>query len=104
VLAALLLASTGMLAKVFWGADGLPELRRLWREQSKLREEVERLEARKVRLRREVGLLQDPEEGATDEERAAKDREIERRARRDLGMLRPGETIFLLPERQEPER
>ncbi|MBE0616851.1 MAG: septum formation initiator family protein, partial [Proteobacteria bacterium] len=30
-------------------------------------------------------------------------RAIEARARKDLGMIRAGETVFLLPERNGPE-
>jgi cell division protein DivIC len=51
----------------------------------RLERQVEVLEAERTRLERRIGLLNDPEH-------------LERLARRCLGMVRPGEILFVVPE------
>jgi cell division protein FtsB len=55
----------------------------------RLERQVEVLEAERTRLERRIGLLNDPEH-------------LERLARRCLGMVRPGEILFVVP-REEPD-
>lgn len=76
-----------MLAFALLGDQGWREVRRLRAERDQLAAEIEQLAEREQALRREVTDLQ------------TNQRAIEARARADLGMIKPGETIFLLPER-----
>ena len=72
--------------------QGYREMRRLGQEQQRLQMEIDELEARRKQLTREIDeISNDP-------------RALERRAREDLGMVRPGETVFLHPgdKRDEP--
>lgn len=77
----------GALGIAFWGDHGVREVRRLRAERQRLSDEIGRLKARTTTLEREIrDLRENP-------------RAIEDRARRELGMIRNGETVFLLPER-----
>jgi len=80
-----------MLAFALLGDQGWREVRRLRAERDRLATEIQQLAEREAALRREVTDLQTNE------------RAIEARARADLGMIKPGETIFLLPERHAIE-
>jgi cell division protein FtsB len=80
------------------GTQGLEELHRLRQHEAALIEEVERLRGEKEVLLRQVWLLQPPAEQTSAADRGAKEGEVERRAREDLEMIRPGETVFRLPE------
>ncbi len=72
--------------------QGLPELLRRRVERERLQAEIQQLRQRRDELARQVlDLRENP-------------RAIERRAREDLGMIRKGETVFLLPERDGPNR
>ncbi len=72
--------------------QGLPELLRRRVERQRLQAEIQQLRERRDALSRQVlDLRENP-------------RAIERRAREDLGMIRKGETVFLLPERDAPNR
>lgn len=91
-LGAALAAALGFLFFALLGEQGWREVRRLRQERHTLSEEIAQLRARRSALERDIaGLREDP-------------RSIESRARRDLGMIREGETIFLLPERNAPPR
>ncbi|MDW7708944.1 MAG: septum formation initiator family protein [Deferrisomatales bacterium] len=87
-----LVAALAFLAVALLGDQGSRELRRLRQERAALSEEIADLRDRRAALERDIARLrEDP-------------RAIERRARRDLGMIREGETVFLLPERHAPQR
>ncbi len=85
----LLVLGAGALGFVFLGKQGAREVRRLKAEQRQLSEEISRLRADRAAVEREIeSLKEDP-------------KAIETRARRELGMIRKGETVFLLPERHD---
>ncbi|WP_459941056.1 FtsB family cell division protein [Deferrisoma palaeochoriense] len=73
--------------------DAVPEVRRLDREKRGLEQDVLAMKAREKDLVREIRAL-----------RSGDPRAIERRAREDLGMVREGETLFLLPETDDARR
>ena len=72
--------------------QGVPEVLRRRGDRERLQAEIQELRQRRDELEREViGLRKNP-------------RVIEQRARDDLGMIRKGETVFLLPERDASDR
>jgi cell division protein FtsB len=74
------------------GDQGIQEVRRLRAERRELAHEIARHRAQREALERDVlNLRENP-------------RAIEARAREDLGMIRKGETIFLLPENHDQNR
>lgn len=89
-----LLVAIGLavLAVSLFGDQGLREVRRLRTEQQRMAEEIRHLRARRDALEKEIANLRD------------NPRAIEAKARDDLGMIRQGETVFLLPERHEAPR
>lgn len=91
----LLLLTVGLglaiLAVALFGEQGLREVRRLRAQRRGLAAEIEQLKAQRDALEREiVNLRESP-------------RAIEARARKDLGMIQKGETVFLLPEHHDPK-
>lgn len=91
-LGALVALGVGVLGVAIFGEQGVREVRRLRAERRSLAEEIDRLQGRRDALEREIrDLRENP-------------RAVEERARRDLGMIRKGETVFLLPERHDPPR
>ena len=83
-------AAACLIAHMLLGERGLPANLRARQEYRELSETVETLKATNRRLRREAERLRnDP---------AA----IEALARRDLGLIRPGERIFIVTERRAP--
>jgi len=80
-----------LLAAALLGDQGWREVRRLQDERRTLTEEIARLRDEREALERQVTQLRD------------NPRAIETRAREDLGMIRQGETVFLLPERHGPQ-
>lgn len=83
----------GLAILVFavFGDQGWRDVSRLRAERVELTAEIEMLRVRRDALRREVAGLKD------------RPSVIEARARQDLGMVKPGETVFLLPERHAPQ-
>lgn len=79
-----------ILAFALFGDQGWREVRRLRAERDHLSAQIERLTRRQEELQRQVADLKDDPQA------------IETRARADLGMIKPGETVYLLPERHEP--
>ena len=75
-----------------FGDQGIREVRRLRAERRELAQTVAAHRANRDDLERQVRHLRDDT------------RTIETRAREELGMIRKGETIFLLPERHDPPR
>ena len=80
-----------ILAFALFGDQGWREVRRLRAERDQMSTEIDRLTRRQEQLQREVTALKE------------NPRAIETRARADLGMIKPGETVYLLPERHEPK-
>ena len=91
LLGALAALGLGILAFALFGDQGWREVRRLRAERDQLSAEIQRLTLRQEELQRQVTDLKDDP------------RAIEARARADLGMIKPGETVYLLPERHEPK-
>lgn len=81
-----------LLGFAVFGEQGWQEVRRLRAERALLAEEIERLRERRGALEKEIAALR------------GDSRAIEAKARRDLGMIREGETVFLLPERHGAKR
>jgi len=81
-----------VLTVALLGDQGWREVRRLRDERRALAEEIVRLREERETLEHQLAQLRD------------NPRAIETRAREDLGMIRRGETVFLLPERHEPQR
>ena len=82
------------LAVLGWallGPQGLREVRGLRAEGQELASEIVRLEEEKATLEKSALRLRESP------------RAIESKARTDLGMIREGETVFLLPERNGPD-
>ncbi|MEW6489220.1 MAG: septum formation initiator family protein [Thermodesulfobacteriota bacterium] len=90
VLGLVLSAALTFSAVALLGEQGARELRRLRSERQALAEEIDRLRSQRAALEREIANLRE------------NPRAIEARARKDLGMIRQGETVFLLPERHAP--
>ena len=83
-------AAASLIAHVLLGERGLPANLRARQEYRELAGTVEALKATNRRLRREAERLRnDP---------AA----IEELARRDLGLVRPGERLFIVTDRRAP--
>jgi cell division protein FtsB len=79
----------GALAFAFLDDRGLREVRRLRTEKQKLVSEIGQLRARTQALEQNVSSLRGDRKA------------IEGKARNELGMIRKGETVFLLPERHD---
>lgn len=80
----LLLAAGALVVNSVVGESGFVTRMRAGRQRDELRAAVERLRAENARLREEVDLLRsDPET-------------IEEVARRELGLIRPGEKLFII--------
>jgi cell division protein FtsB len=90
VLGLVFAAALALSAVALLGEQGVRELRRLRSERQALAEEIDRLRSQRAALEREIASLRE------------NPRAIEARARKDLGMIREGETVFLLPERHGP--
>lgn len=88
----LLLFGVGMIVISLVGDQGLIAYYRLQQEARSLRQEVAHLEARRGEVRREIRALRH-DEGA-----------IETLARRELGLVKPGETVVQLLPPGEAER
>ncbi|MGH9354738.1 MAG: FtsB family cell division protein [Terriglobia bacterium] len=85
-----ILASIALLAHAIFGGNGFLTLRQKRHEYQALSQQIEQLKQENSSLEKEVhGLKSDP---AT----------IERYAREELHMARPGELIYMLP-RQSPK-
>jgi cell division protein FtsB len=81
-----------ILAVAIFGDQGLREIHRLRSENRALAVEIANLRSQREGLEKEIrNLRENP-------------RAIESRAREDLGMIRKGETVFLLPEHHETRR
>jgi len=91
VLGALGALGLAILAFALFGDQGWREVRRLRAERDQLSAEIEHLTRRQEALRRQVADLKDDPLA------------IEARARSDLGMVKPGETVYLLPEHHAPK-
>lgn len=87
ILAALALLGLGALAMALFGADALPAVKKLKAEEAGLQGEVEALEKKREDLQRKTKRMQDDP------------RMIERKARQDLGMVREGETVIIIPDK-----
>jgi cell division protein FtsB len=77
----------GALGFAYLGGQGLPEVRRLRAEKRVVTAEIGNLRDKKRTLEQKVADLRDNRKA------------IEAKARSELGMVREGETVFLLPER-----
>lgn len=87
ILAVAALLGCAALAYVLFGPSAYPAIRRLTAEKAGLETEVETLEKRQEELRKKAKRFQeDP-------------RLVERRAREDLGMVREGETVIIIPDK-----
>lgn len=82
----------GFLGLAVLGRQGLREVRRLRAERQELTSEIDRLRERRRELEGEISDLR------------TNARAVEERARRELGMIQKGETVFLLPERHAERR
>ncbi len=82
------IAATSLVA--VFGEGGFLDVRRARHELDRHRAELWRQVDEIRRLRREVRALRDDPSA------------VERVAREDLGLVRPGEVVFLLPERESP--
>lgn len=87
---AVLFAATALLANALIGDNGLTSLFRTRAQYRSLQAEVERLRAEAARLREDARRLR--------EDPAA----IEEYARRELGLIRPGEKIVVLAPPAHP--
>lgn len=81
----LLALGAGALGVAFLGDHGTREVRRLKAERQELSTEIARLREKNAAMEREIADLRENPKA------------IEARARRELGMIRNGETVFLLP-------
>jgi cell division protein FtsB len=87
---ALLSASCGMLLNVLVGPRGLPAIRQARSEYDAIAADLDRVRADNARLRQEVQhLREDPDT-------------IEEIARRDLGLISPGEKVFIIRDLAPP--
>jgi cell division protein FtsB len=85
------LLTLGMVVLTFVSDRGLLEVRRQAARYDALEQEIETLEAENGALEDEIQALRsDPDE-------------IERRAREDLKLVRPGEIILVLPSEEAEE-
>ncbi len=74
------------------GEQGIREVSRLRVERQQLSAEIARLKQERAAVERQI------------EELRSNPKAIEEKARRELGMIREGETVFLLPERHARAR
>ncbi|MBI5015699.1 MAG: septum formation initiator family protein [Deltaproteobacteria bacterium] len=84
--------TVAFLALALFGRQGLREVRRLRAERQQLASEIAQLRDRRRELEAEIADLR----GNT--------KSLEARARHDLGMIKKGETVFLLPEHHAQRR
>jgi cell division protein FtsB len=82
----------GALGLALLGDQGLKEVRRLRTERDHLLAEISQLREKSRALEKDVQNLRENPDA------------IAARARRDLGMIRKGETVYLLPERHGKNR
>lgn len=73
-------------AWAFFGPNGMRDVARIKEEQKKIQEQVRELELKKEDIARQTELVRDDP------------RMIERRARDTLGMVRPDETVIMIPK------
>jgi cell division protein FtsB len=87
-----IIALIALLVGSLFGDRGILHLVAQRERAESLRREIEDLRAENGRLAAEIGALKtDP-------------RSIERLAREELGLARPGETVFLIPEEEPSDR
>ena len=87
-----LLGLIALLVGSFFGDRGVLQLMAQRKKADALQQELQKLRAENLRLAETIGgLRSDP-------------RAIERLAREELGLARPGETVFILREDQGPAR
>ena len=88
----IVILGAAILAWALFGPQGVREVRRLRAERRGLAAGISRLQSQRVTLEKTVlRLRNDP-------------RAIESLARHELGMIRKGETVFLLPEHHDLDR
>ena len=75
------------LGFAFLGDQGVREVRRLRGERQEILSEIDQLKGKREALEHNVSKLRSDRDA------------IGEKARRELGMIRQGETVFLLPER-----
>lgn len=73
-------------AWAFFGPNGMRDVARIKEEQKKIQAEVQELELKKEDVARQTELMRDDP------------RMIERRARDTLGMVKPEETVIMIPK------
>ncbi len=88
LLALLIFLAAGLQYRLWFGEGNLPSVRALQATIDQQQLEIEKLKSRNQALRAEV---EDLKKGLS---------AIEERARSELGMIRKGETFFLLPEQK----
>lgn len=88
----ILALSLGFLGLAVLGRQGLREVRRLRAEREQLSSEIAHLRDRRRELETAISDLR------------GNPQSMEERARRDLGMIQKGETVFLLPDRHAKRR
>ncbi len=98
----LLLLALLLQGKLWFGAGGVLALRRLEGEIESRRQANARLQERNAALAAEVEDLRKAHRAQTPAEDPAMDA-IEERARLEMGMIREGETFFLLVPPGKPE-
>jgi cell division protein FtsB len=93
LLVGLLIAlGVGALGLALLGDQGLREVRRLQSERNRLQSEITQLREKSRALEKTVQSLRENPEA------------VAARARKDLGMVRKGETVYLMPERHGKNR
>jgi cell division protein FtsB len=86
-IAALVIVCAVLVMNEIFGGHGLLALRRQRREYESLQQQIRDLERQNLELQKQIKALKsDP-------------RAIEKQAREDLHLARPGETIYMLPEK-----
>ncbi|MBI4461288.1 MAG: septum formation initiator family protein [Acidobacteria bacterium] len=91
LLAALALGLLALVVHTIFGEHGYLALRQQQREYERLRQEIQSLQEENQRLEEEIKVLRsDP-------------RALERVAREELKMARPGEKVYSLPQNPEAE-
>jgi cell division protein FtsB len=89
--ALLLLVAIAIVTDAFVGDQGLLAMMRARRQYNQLAGDIARQRAENARLREEIWRLRfDPEA-------------IEEAARRDLGLIRPGEKVFIIKDLPSPD-
>jgi cell division protein FtsB len=88
----LALGVAALLVHNIFGTHGFLAMRRTHQDIEKVKKDIERLSEENARLEEEVKALKtDP-------------KAIEKIARDDLGLAKPGEVIIRIPQGQEPEQ